>query len=189
MTNKSYMAGVLQTEAPIDNTDLQFRFKKKLVLDALKDVSESLITTCDDLDKLKKYIFYGREVLDEKTMKSKELAGKEVLDHLSPDVMRMLHASIGMATEAGELLKQLVDSVFAGTPLDVVNVDEECGDALYYNVLLMAIRKKSIPEIMNQNNQKLVKKRYKNQSFTEDAANNRDLGSERKTLEETSKSK
>jgi NTP pyrophosphatase (non-canonical NTP hydrolase) len=44
----------------------------------------------------------------------------------------LLHAGMGMATEAGEFLDTLKKHRFYGKPIDVGNLIEECGDLLWY---------------------------------------------------------
>jgi len=45
---------------------------------------------------------------------------------------RLLHAAMGLCTEAGEFQDQLKRHFFYGTPLDFTNVEEELGDLLWY---------------------------------------------------------
>jgi NTP pyrophosphatase (non-canonical NTP hydrolase) len=51
---------------------------------------------------------------------------------LTPDQAELLHASIGIAGEAGELLDAVRKHVFDGQPLDRKNVVEELGDLCFY---------------------------------------------------------
>lgn len=97
----------------------------------------------------------------------------------NPDI-RVTHGALGMFTEAGELLEAVIKSMETGE-LDKVNVGEELGDSDWYKTLLHdAI---GIPESLtrSKNIDKLTK-RYP-EKFTTEAALNRDLATERKTLE------
>ena len=96
-------------------------------------------------------------------------------------VLRLLHAGIGLATEAGELLDMLKKHIFYGKPMDPVNAIEELGDTSWYLRLGLDAVDSNLIEGLLVNVRKL-KKRYGGR-FTEQAANNRDLEAERKILE------
>lgn len=98
-----------------------------------------------------------------------------------PENIRLLHAVIGLETEVGELQDALKKSIFYGKPLDKVNIAEEIGDAFWYMAILSDTLGVSFEEIMEKNIAKL-KARY-GDKFTESAALNRDLDTERKILE------
>lgn len=94
----------------------------------------------------------------------------------------ILHASIGIATEAGEFLDPFKKAMFYGKHIDLVNLDEEVGDLLWYIAIYAEARGKTIPELASMNNRKL-KQRFPDK-FTQEAALNRDLFAERQVLEE-----
>jgi len=94
----------------------------------------------------------------------------------------IFHAALGLATEAGELLDPFKKGLFYGKTLDLVNLDEEIGDHLWYIAIYAEARGKTIPELAAMNNRKL-KQRYP-EKFTQEAALNRDLFAERQVLEE-----
>lgn len=93
----------------------------------------------------------------------------------------IIHAAIGIATEAGEFLDPIKKSMFYGKPVDLVNMDEEVGDILWYIAIYLNARGLTFERIFAQNNAKL-KKRYPDK-FNEHQALNRDLLGERKVLE------
>lgn len=95
----------------------------------------------------------------------------------------LLHAAIGCATEAGEFLDAMKKCMFYGKTLDMTNVKEELGDMLWYITLAADALGCSVTELMIQNTRKL-ESRY-GSVFTADAAQNRNLEAERKTLEST----
>lgn len=95
--------------------------------------------------------------------------------------IRMLHAGVGLATESGEILDQLKKAIFYGKPIDKVNLAEEIGDQMWYLAILADTLGVSFDEIQAKNIAKL-KARY-GAKFTEAAALNRDLDTERKILE------
>jgi NTP pyrophosphatase (non-canonical NTP hydrolase) len=105
-------------------------------------------------------------------------------DRLNTDrnILRLLHAAMGMGTEVGEFTDQLKKHIFYGKPLDVINLKEEVGDLLWYiAVALDVCGVKDISEVMQQNIDKL-RARYPNK-FTEYDAEHRDLEKEREILE------
>lgn len=106
-------------------------------------------------------------------------ASLKPLDRVS---FRTLHAMLGIVTEAGEFADAIKKTLAYGKPLDEVNLDEECGDLLWYVQLYLNGRGKTIDQILQQNMMKL-RQRY-GSSFNSDAALTRDLASERKTLED-----
>ena len=95
---------------------------------------------------------------------------------------RLLHAGMGIATEAGEFLDALKKSIFYGKELDRVNLKEELGDLLWYIAIAMDELGTNFETEMERNIKKL-KARYP-EKFTQEHAEYRDLETERKILEE-----
>ena len=93
----------------------------------------------------------------------------------------LIHAIIGIATEAGEFLDPIKKLIFYGKPLDLVNLDEEAGDLLWYLAIYAEARGTTIPELARRNIEKL-RVRYPDK-FTSSHALERDLLAERKSLE------
>jgi len=94
---------------------------------------------------------------------------------------RLLHGSIGIATEVGELQDALKKHLIYGKPLDNVNVMEECGDLLWYIALTLDAAGYTMEHAMERNISKL-RKRFP-EKFTEVEALNRNLDTERGALE------
>lgn len=95
--------------------------------------------------------------------------------------IRLLHAGIGMCTEAGEFIDQLKKHIFYGRPLDKVNLKEEIQDCLWYIGIALHELQTDFDTEQRKNIDKL-KTRY-GDKFTSEAAINRDLDKERKVLE------
>lgn len=93
----------------------------------------------------------------------------------------LLHAAIGMQTEAAEFSDMLKKNFFYGKALDVVNLREELGDQLWYIAMALRALDTTFEEVMERNIAKL-KARYPDK-FTEELAENRDLKKEREILE------
>lgn len=97
--------------------------------------------------------------------------------------VRLLHAGMGLATEAGEFVDAMKKTIFYGKEFDEVNLVEELGDLMWYATVAMDVLNVDIEEVWRRNREKLLKKRYKKGKFTEEAALNRDLDAERESLE------
>jgi NTP pyrophosphatase (non-canonical NTP hydrolase) len=98
-----------------------------------------------------------------------------------PQMMKLLHAAMGLATEAGELLDAVKKHVYYGKPLDKTNLFEEGGDIQWYlAVLADYLGYRSFSPMQSKNIAKL-KERYP-EKFTEEKALNRDLVAERNVL-------
>lgn len=97
----------------------------------------------------------------------------------NPETIRILHAAMGLSTEAGELLDNLKKHLFYGKDIDKVNLMEEMGDLDWYLNLLCHSLDITMDVISLANVQKLAA-RYGGK-FSEHRAVIRDL---RKELEE-----
>lgn len=95
--------------------------------------------------------------------------------------IRLLHAGMGMATEAGEFIDALKKHLFYGKPLDRVNLAEEVGDLLWYCALALDELGVDFDSVLETNIKKLSA-RYP-EKFTEHHAENRNLEVERNILE------
>ena len=94
---------------------------------------------------------------------------------------RAFHAALGIGTEAGELLDAFKKALFYGKVTDRVNIAEELGDLLWYIAIGLDACGYTMEQAMERNIAKL-KVRY-GDKFSSEAALNRDLTAERKTLE------
>lgn len=97
-------------------------------------------------------------------------------------VVRDLHGLMGIVTEIGELLDAYKKYIFYGKAIDATNVAEEIGDISWYLSLMFNVRGLRQQNVQAANIAKL-KARY-GDKFTEDAANQRDLVAERRTLDD-----
>ena len=86
----------------------------------------------------------------------------------------LLHAALGAAGEIGELIDTIKKAMFYGVPLDIANIREEAGDALWYiaGPLCRALDCK-LSELATENIAKL-KKRYPNKFTTTHATERKD---------------
>lgn len=93
----------------------------------------------------------------------------------------LLHAIMGIYTEAGELTDALKKHLFYGAPLDMANIKEELGDMFWYQSILLEWCGFTYEEVMEANIEKL-RVRYP-EKFTTQHALKRNLAKERKVLE------
>ena len=84
---------------------------------------------------------------------------------------KLLHAAVGVAGEAGELLDQVKKHWIYNKDLDHENILEECGDLLFYTTAVLIHSGWSLEEAMVHNMEKLAK-RYP-QGYTDEAARER----------------
>jgi NTP pyrophosphatase (non-canonical NTP hydrolase) len=107
----------------------------------------------------------------------------QVKDRLQgTDIVRILHAAIGLTTESGEALDAIKKHVYYGKPLDKVNLIEEAGDIMWYLGILCNVLGVTFEEVQQKNIDKL-RARY-GEKFSEEAAIQRNLEKERTILEE-----
>lgn len=90
------------------------------------------------------------------------------------------HGIIGLVTEAGELMDAYKKHVMYGQKFDRVNLIEECGDCLWYMVVMLRSIGASLDDAMKANVAKL-RKRYP-QGYCDEDAVNRDVDAEQQVL-------
>lgn len=71
----------------------------------------------------------------------------------------LLHAQLGICSEAGEIADAIKKHVIYGQELNVENLIEEAGDLMWYVALLLDVLGEELDSVLQQNIEKL-KKRY-----------------------------
>lgn len=156
-----------------------------------KNIMSNFSNVGEELDKLKKALFYGKETsrltldyIEVSNFNNEEI---ELYKHWDCKVPAyQIHAILGIATEGVELVQALLTALENDTELDIPNIFEESGDLFWYIPLLMSMeenKEELFNRILRINLLKL-KKRFKDK-FTEDEAISRDLAAERVILEQT----
>ena len=109
-----------------------------------------LVEESDRMDAVKKYTIYNKDVYGISTHPFNTEAFKDFT--LTPEQAELLHAAIGIAGEAGELLDAVRKHVFDGQPLDRDNVIEELGYiGFFFQAMLYALGvDRAYIEAMNQ---------------------------------------
>lgn len=92
----------------------------------------------------------------------------------------LMHAAMGMVTEAGEFMDAMKKSVFYGKKYDEVNLREELGDILWYVALALRALDSDFETEMAVNIEKLAL-RFKDK-FSEIEAIDRDVAKEYEVL-------
>ena len=77
---------------------------------------------------------------------------------ISPNTFDLLHATLGITGEAGELADAVKKSIFYGKPLDTVNAREEIGDIMWYIALACRTLDFDLDELLQENIAKLQKR-------------------------------
>lgn len=120
------------------------------------------------------------EVVDSGNVRTKHKAmvkllvkpGTAIQETLTPEKVNALHAAVGVAGEAGELLDAIKKHVVYNKELDITNVIEELGDLEFYMEQLRQEFGISRIDTLAYNYVKLMKKRYPN-GYTDAAAQER----------------
>jgi NTP pyrophosphatase (non-canonical NTP hydrolase) len=137
------------------------------------------INSANALDVVKKRKYYGKPT------------PSPFANHVKPAVLfkreptgseKVLHAVLGVASEAGELCEAILKDKYYGESVDIVNVKEEVGDLMWYIAIILREFNLDLHEVM-QNNIDKLKARY-GDKFSEERAINRDIEKERKILDQ-----
>lgn len=147
--------------------------------DVALEYLQDTIETLGKLDKLKKLLFYGRQNDLPNYPIQREL-DVSMLDPNYSKAVRIFHGVLGIATEAGEMLEQVVKAMKTNN-FDGINLAEEVGDNQWYAAAILRALGKTFDEVQVTNIAKL-RARFPN-AFTEFDANNRNLDVERAILE------
>lgn len=168
------------------------RLTREAKLDGFEIYESNTKELTSDADEL--FIQYYNEIWDEIQLTIPPSYQEEALRTLSddyaaieerlrgPQIINMLHSAIGLCTEAAEALDMLKKHIYYGKPLDIPNFREEIGDGQWYAAIGAEACGTNLDAIQATNIRKL-KARYPGK-FTEQDAENRDLATERKILED-----
>lgn len=163
------------------NVTMSDNFHRELVSQQAILISlDESIASLERLDKIKKALFYGRQPQGSFYMASEDDIQVNRLHNDPQSGINLLHAIIGMATEAGELLEALRKGL-AGGSFDVTNVFEEIGDNQWYAAAALRVAGRTFDDCHRVNIAKL-RARFPDK-FNEHDANNRNLPAERQILE------
>jgi NTP pyrophosphatase (non-canonical NTP hydrolase) len=193
ITSDNYAAAAVSTECPYEPVIERLRSDRRFT-SAIVSLLCNSIDLGNDQDVLKKTLFYGKapsesfRTFDEPHVENQQGASdthQAIVGRIAADprVIRLLHAVIGLQTEASELQGALAAYLFEGQPIDWTNISEESGDECWYLGIIADILQTPLTQILKQNIDKL-RLRYPNK-FTSFDALNRNLSTERTFLEES----
>ena len=176
-TNSDYQSLSLKTKSG----DLH-PVPQPLLMKLLENASKA----AEDLDAVKKTLFYGRDLPPHLQLIADNLP--PLADQTDPQGVPTdaLHSIIGVISEGGELADLAIKTLYQGEPFDAVNFTEELGDIAWYRAIGLAGVGQTIDQNDRQNIKKLQDKstgRYRKGAFDSVDALNRDLDAERTNLE------
>lgn len=150
-----------------------FHYDKEYTCEPEVKIScEQFVAAAQIMDIVKKRKFYGKDVPAPYEIKNAEYY--KGLTFKKDEGEKILHAAIGIGTEAGEIMEAVLKYKQDGQELDVVNIKEEVGDLMWYVAIILREFDLDLHEIM-QNNINKLRARY-GEKFSEERANNRDQG-------------
>jgi NTP pyrophosphatase (non-canonical NTP hydrolase) len=158
MTN--YVELAVKTESHLTLDQLKARLSRPNMIRLF--ISLQAMAICgEELDKLKKHIFYGRDLPEDPDIDPSDMeqtpAGQAELNRLLLTV-RTLHGVTGIATEAAELIAGYLKWIFGDEALDTVNIGEEVGDLFWYAAILSDEHGFAFEKIMGTNIAKLQRR-------------------------------
>lgn len=166
------------------------KFHGKFVdFDKFTEVLTQFMYASQQLDRYKKLLFYGEDP-HKSRFRDNPSSGRDgysIVDFMSTDneseiqARYILHALLGVMTEAGEMAEALHNTIVGNSPFDAVNLKEESGDVKWYLAMLARALGNAWEDDERGNIAKL-KARFPDK-FSEEGANNRDLEMERSILE------
>jgi NTP pyrophosphatase (non-canonical NTP hydrolase) len=147
-------------------------------------VLNDCIRAANQLDKIKKTLFYGRDNNLDPALGAAHIKNLPfMLGYDEPAIaVDLIHGILGKFTEAGELLEALKKALNADEALDFVNLEEEIGDGFWYDAIILNRTGGTFEEVQARIIRKL-KARFPDK-FTNEDANERNLAAERAILED-----
>ena len=157
---------------------------------ALTDTITDIVKLGDQLDLMKKIIYYGKDIKPKRysglpgfirhTYNS--IVGKKYKYATTAEQQVVLHAAIGMVTESIEILKEVSEAIQEDREFNKVNLFEESGDIEWYQAIFGREFNFDLSHIWETNINKL-KARY-GEKFSSEKALNRDIANETEVLTE-----
>lgn len=142
-------------------------------VELVRDLTKANEILDERLDEHKRALFYG----DDSAEVLRGRGGEDyILSQLDEEGWGLLHAALGLGTEAGEAMDAVRPVIAHGEEPDKENLKEELGDILYYAARLADVLDTTLLEAMQANNRKL-KERFP-EKFTQKDALERDTDAE-----------
>jgi NTP pyrophosphatase (non-canonical NTP hydrolase) len=122
---QSYQDLALRTLCPDDQIDVN-----RVHWGTFRKTLQAIAEQTQVLDAIKKTVVYNKPF---STLYDRD---SRTAPRPAPIDPQIIHAVIGIVSEAGELAQALVQTLFEGAPLDLKNLREESGDIDWYQALL-----------------------------------------------------
>jgi NTP pyrophosphatase (non-canonical NTP hydrolase) len=138
------------------------------------------------MDATKRMLFYKdkniQPRIDATTSKLAEMYKTiNAKEHSIPqDKINLLHAALGLASEAGEIMEEVINSILENREINKLNMREEGGDIMWYTALMLDETGQTFESVGGYNIAKLAV-RYPDKFKLEDAVN-RNLDEEKRAL-------
>ena len=159
-------------------------------------IIHNFIAAGKELDRLKKALYYGKNIdtiVQEHTSflasilgvdKGDAMIGGDTQWNLDETGRIALHAGLGLGTESIEVLELIKESITYDSPLDTAKLSMECGDVMWYFAVFFTL---GFPEFNDlnpilRNNLLKLYQRF-GDKFTFERALNRDEVSEEEVLQ------
>ena len=183
MEMKQYLEDSARTAAKVELDKSLFEGDDSKLLHQCLDI----VSGGGTADLVKRALFYhdkkiaGRAANSMENLKNMSDYLEKNTVNLTADKVDALHAALGIASEAAEMMEEIINSCIENRPIDKVNFREELGDVMWYEALGLRTIDSNFEEAGEINIAKL-KKRYP-EKFTSSDALNRDMYGERIVLE------
>jgi len=184
VTSENYVELAMRTDNKY-GPDVRGRLRNPALIKSLHHLMKLTSSIGELADMDKRFIFYGSPIyqgLHSPVDKHLAKFDSEVLfDRVTEmNFMRLLHSTIGLMTEIGELVDILYAYLFEGKDIDFEHIKEEYGDKFWYLALGLDVLKLPMGQVLLANISKLAA-RYP-EGYTHADALNRDLDAERVAL-------
>lgn len=170
MDNKTYLEQSERTCADVELNFSLFPSAQSVLHQMVESVQAGMSADC-----VKRSLFYRDPKIAERVQTNTAvLRGLYESIIANPNVVipkekiDLLHAALGLMSEAGEVVEEVVSSIIQDRPIDVENMKEEAGDECWYLALMLRAISSSFDEVMAGNIEKLAK-RYPDKFSSADA--------------------
>ena len=180
-TIENYQLQAQATSATAKGSDEEMEHRLRVSAGHLIHALQMVKQAGDIMDIVKRYVFYNDQSRFNMLVSHPGglMPGEGMKDELAA-LIRHLHGTAGIATEAGEMAECILNTVLDGEPFDGVNFAEENGDTLWYIAENANAEGMGMLELMVGNIAKL-RSRFPD-AFNEQDAVNRDTDAERASL-------
>jgi hypothetical protein len=141
---REYRALALRTKAPVTAAS---RHNLVRGFEFIQEIFEEAKANAHLIDRLKRYAIYGKEDED---LVEQMLPTYPVGDKAERIIqcLDLIHALVGIIGECGEIAEALMVHIDSGEPLNINNIQEEGGDAIWFlNLMLYFCGKLDIVDI------------------------------------------